>query len=248
VKSFGAKPLVTLIMACGLLLFVAIASHAGIIYSGPVNLSPTGFATPVNFDLNSDGTDDFEFGTTNDPDIIDDGREIFFKGLTGNAFVRANDVVVFTFRSFKVVQAGQVIDSHFLDPYPFAVSSTGDRNLNGYVGLDLVNGTNTNFGWAHFSMTNNGQLYGIDITLVDYAYETVPRLGIMAGATNEASEILPLSIQPSSTNSMILSWGIGVLQSSPQIMGPYADMTNATPPYVNDPSAAQQLFRVRIPQ
>jgi hypothetical protein len=236
------------IAAFGLLLLVTVVSHAGVIYSGPVNLSPTGFATHINFDLNLDGTNDFEFGTTNDPDIMGGDREIFFKGLTGKAYVRANEVVIFTFRSFKVVQAGQIIDSNFLNPYPFGVSVTGNGDLNGYVGLDLVNGTNTNFGWAHFSVTNNGQLYGIDITLVDYAYETVPSLGIMAGATNEASEILPLSIQSVSSNSMILNWGIGILQSSSQIVGPYVDITNATPPYINDTSAAQRFFHVRIPQ
>ncbi len=227
---------------------MSIASRAEVIYSGLVNLSPPGLTTHINFDLNLDGTNDFEFGTTNDPDIMGEDREIFFKGLTGKAYVRANDVIVFTFRSFKVVQAGQIIDSNFLGPYPFGVSATGNGDLNGYVGLDLVNGTNTNFGWAHFSTTNNGQLFGIDIILVDYAYETVPGLGIIAGATNEVSEILPLSIQASSTNSMILNWGIGVLQSSPQIIGPYADLTNATPSYVNDTTATQQFFRVRIPQ
>jgi hypothetical protein len=248
VSNFHNKLSAKWTAAFGLLLLVTTVSRAGIIYSGPVNLSPPGFANHVNFDLNLDGTNDFEFGTTNDPDIMGEEREIFFKGLTGKAYVRANDVVFFTFRSFKVVQAGQIIDSNFLNPYPFGVSVTGDGDLNGYVGLDLVNGTNTNFGWAHFSATNNGQIYGVDITLVDYAYETVPGLGIMAGATNEASEILPLSIESLSTNNVVLNWGIGILQSSPQIIGPYADLTNATPPYLSDTSAMQQFFRVRIPQ
>ena len=250
-KSFGTRPLFRRIIAVGLLLLVTSGSRAGVIYSGPVNLTISGFASHANFDLNLDGTNDFEFGTTNDPDITGGDRDIFVKGLTGRAYVRANDVVFFTLRTFKVVQAGQIIDSHFLNPYPFGVSGTDNSSggrLDGYVGLDLVDSTNTNFGWAHFLVQTNGQAFGIDVTLVDYAYETVPSLGIMAGATNEASEILPLSIQSLSTNSMTLNWGIGILQSAPQIIGPYADLTNAIPPYANDTSSTQQFFRVRIPQ
>jgi len=61
----------------------------------------------------------------------------------------------------------------------------GDWGMNnvteGYVGLEMFNGTSTNFGWVRL-------LYNLPaktLTLVDYAYETTPGEGIIAGATNE---------------------------------------------------------------
>lgn len=46
----------------------------------------------------------------------------------------------------------------------------------------------------------------------------------------------------------VVIWTGGVLQSAPNVTGPYTDMTGATSPYTNTPSAAQQFYRVRIPQ
>lgn len=46
---------------------------------------------------------------------------------------------------------------------------------------------------------------------------------------------------------LVLTWTGGVLQSAPNVTGPYSDMTGVTSPYTNAPSAAQRFYRVRIP-
>lgn len=46
---------------------------------------------------------------------------------------------------------------------------------------------------------------------------------------------------------VVLTWSKGVLQSAPNVAGPYSDMAGLTSPYTNTPSGAQQFYRVRIP-
>ncbi len=62
------------------------------------------------------------------------------------------------------------------------------------------------------------------------------------------SVILPaVSLQVQTINGqVVLIWTGGVLQSAPNVTGPYTDMTGVTSPFTNAPSGAQQFYRVRI--
>jgi hypothetical protein len=45
---------------------------------------------------------------------------------------------------------------------------------------------------------------------------------------------------------LVLSWSQGTLQGASQVSGPYTDISSATSPYTNSPTASQQYFRVRV--
>jgi hypothetical protein len=45
---------------------------------------------------------------------------------------------------------------------------------------------------------------------------------------------------------IVLTWTVGTLQSSPNVAGPYTDVTGAISPYTLAPSSPQQYFRVRV--
>jgi hypothetical protein len=66
---------------------------------------------------------------------------------------------------------------------------TAAGNNEGYVGLELTEGTSTNYGWAHFIYNTNGvppdnKDNGV-LRLIDAAIETTPGVGIRAGQTAE---------------------------------------------------------------
>jgi hypothetical protein len=94
--------------------------------------------------------------------------------------------------SAKRFDAGEIIDgtslfdgnqelSHF-EYFAGQVLEYGEfRNTTGYVGLRMTDGQNVYYGWMRVSVTNydNAQFAG---TLIDWAYENTPGLGIAAGA------------------------------------------------------------------
>jgi len=60
----------------------------------------------------------------------------------------------------------------------------GPATNSGYVGLVLVNGGVTNFGWAHFRWsvpTSNSDDTNAQLTLIEGAYESTPNTGIRTG-------------------------------------------------------------------
>src|ERR1035438_3426167 len=78
----------------------------------------------------------------------------------------------------------------------------------GYVGLVMVNGGVTNYGWAHFTWSDSDTAYGTPdpayyaITLIDGAYQTVPNTGILAADGTPGVPIISSinSSSPSPTN------------------------------------------------
>lgn len=57
----------------------------------------------------------------------------------------------------------------------------------------------------------------------------------------------PVSLQAQAINGqVVLIWTGGVLQSAPNVAGPYTDMTSVASPYTNIPASAQQFYRVRV--
>jgi hypothetical protein len=45
---------------------------------------------------------------------------------------------------------------------------------------------------------------------------------------------------------LVLTWPSGTLQSAPNVTGTYTNITSATSPYTNNPTAGQQFFRVQV--
>ena len=69
---------------------------------------------------------------------------------------------------------------------------TAAGNVEGYVGLELTQGSTTNYGWAHFIYDSAGTPpNNVDtgtLTLVDAAVESTPGLGILTGQTAEPAK------------------------------------------------------------
>jgi hypothetical protein len=173
-------------------------AHGAILYSGPINdvLPVSNGAYLGPFDMNGDGIGDFALGFADN-----DNQKPYIQGFPTD--VPGSTVLVGTNQNnLPVTLFGTLIDSNYLGP---TSNSSGDGWFNqedddgnahyvgawltsadteGYVGMELWDGSgNTNFGWVH--IIYDSAITPNTLTLVDYAYETTPFLGIIAGATNE---------------------------------------------------------------
>ncbi|HEY3915199.1 MAG TPA: immunoglobulin domain-containing protein, partial [Verrucomicrobiae bacterium] len=144
---------------------------------------------------------------------------------------------------------GSLIDSNYLAPTPASFNvyfdldggahSVGDfvagAITEGYVGLELWDstGSTNNYGWARviYDAVDSPK----SLTLVDYAYETTPFEGIIAGATNEVG-VPDIYIQPQSQTNGI---GAGVQFSVTFLASPAPTLqwqvgpASGTGPYTN---------------
>lgn len=177
----------TLAVASGSVLAAGMAQGA-IVYTGPINAQLGNNDTYTIYNMYGDGQVDytvwFDNSNANKPFI--DCRD---SAGAGNAWVlaKANTGVPLT-------QFGTNFDSAYAATYPtnklgylyqnYDANVVGDWpnsvNSEGYVGLALVNGSSTNFGWIHLMYNAAGNTK--TVTLVDYAYESDVNKGIIAGA------------------------------------------------------------------
>src|SRR5665213_3619582 len=168
-------------------------AHGAILYSGPIT-SNNSFPYPSNggfIDMNQDGTNDFVLnwnGSASKPFIV---------GVSNS--VPGSAVLTTATDGLPLTLFGTLINSNYAptvdygDAYFYqngggtTVGSWGTSVSNeAYVGVEMWDGAgNTNYGWVR--VIDNGTLATKTLTLVDYAYETTPFLGIIAGATNDAS-------------------------------------------------------------
>jgi len=109
--------------------------------------------------------------------------------------------------------------------------------------------TNIYFLTYNSSPSSHGQIYRINsdnsTTLV---IKDVGLTGTTAGlCVMDIEQVLPiLSIQQVGAD-VIINWTDGgVLQSAPQVNGPYADVPGATAPYTNANTGSQHYFRVKV--
>jgi hypothetical protein len=145
--------------------------------------------------MNGDGVGDFSvgfvdiFGTVNPQKPYIQGDP---SGVPGSAVLvsPASDTLPDT-------QFGVMIDEHYLGPttnssgnaFFFQENDDSSGNVGawpssveteGYVGMELWDGDgNTNYAWVH--IIYDGAVSPKTLTVVDYAYETTPFTGIMAG-------------------------------------------------------------------
>ncbi len=188
-------------------------AQGAVTYSGPINTTlPKGSGATIPFDLNGEGTDDFTLGfdgVSSSPGPNNSNKPY----LTGSPASAPGSTPLAQLASdgwygLPVAPFGTLVNSSYLTPVPGTAPGSARAYLNqdnqgtvdpkyptigawgvnspteGYVGLEMYDNTGlsiTNFGWAQLIYNNNlGTL-----TLVDYAYETTPGVGIVAGATNE---------------------------------------------------------------
>jgi hypothetical protein len=199
-------------------------AQGAVTYSGLINTTlPKGSGATIQFDLNGDGMDDFTVGfdgvgnpgpnNYNKPYIT--GIPDSVPGSTPLAQLASDG-----WYGLPVTPFGTMIDSSYLTPVPDTAPGTARAYLNqdnqgdvdpkypviggwgvnspteGYVGLEMYDNAGlsiTNFGWAQLIYNNNLGTF----TLVDYAYETTPGVGIPAGATNEVGAPI-IYVEPAS--------------------------------------------------
>ncbi|MGA2747198.1 MAG: LamG-like jellyroll fold domain-containing protein [Verrucomicrobiota bacterium] len=188
------KQIITLLSGSAMASGVA---HGAILYSGPVNeVLPVGGVDYMgSFDMNGDGVGDFALGFAGN-----NNQKPYIQGFpTG---VPGSTVLVGTNQNnLPVTLFGTMINSNYLGP---TSNGSGDgwfnqedddgsahyvgswptsQDTEGYVGMELWDASgNTNFGWVH--VIYDSAITPNTLTLVDYAYETTPFLGIIAGETN----------------------------------------------------------------
>lgn len=157
------------------------SAKAEVIYSGPVDL----FAldnTPVSFDLDFDGENDFDFFFGNNNSEKPSIRTVNFSnnGPGQNLVFAKNDL-----EGLPVLQVGAVIgengpenfyrETWFYRAWESSEGVVGDwynadgETVTGYVGLAIPReGGDYNYGYAHFSVNVQGKF----MELHDFAYET----------------------------------------------------------------------------
>ena len=187
-----------LILAFSLLLFT-LSAPAAVVYSGVQNV-----AIPLHFDgvyvnLITNATSTSEPGTWTTGAWINP----FFGGtqVASNEIVRPS-VVTGTAGSEQLIKftlAAEIDATNFYaSTYNGSTTHTGPTltqfavGIKGYIGLKILQGANTHFGWA--SMTVNDSGAG---TLHDWAYNTTANEGIYAGtqlAVPEPSRALLLAM------------------------------------------------------
>lgn len=183
-------------------------AHGGVIYSGPLNLQQTSTATVTRqgVDMTGDGVNDFAFGfeATSPPKPYVDARTYVENALPNQSGIIG--VLTYANTGLPVTPAGTMIDAAYAATYPpQPVTDTAGRGYmyeNGdgtavvgdwsntattdaYVGVELSLSGGTSFGWLHF--IDDPVSDPLSLTLVDYAYESTPNVGITAGVIPEPS-------------------------------------------------------------
>jgi hypothetical protein len=158
----------------------------------------------LTLDLNQDGTPDFSiYGSSTKPSIDN-------TPAPASSFVLASSAN----QGLPLTAAGTVINSTYQSAQSTGYfnektvglsgvtvgnwTAAGDNE--GYVGLELVAGSVTNYGWAHFIYNATNVTHNINATgtirLVDAAMETAPNTSIPAGKTADTSA--PVVVVPPS--------------------------------------------------
>lgn len=201
-------------------------AHGQISYSGPINYvlsipSPnSGPVASTTFEMN--GYNSFFVGwdgtsTSNYQKPYIAGEPNNSPGAAILAQYVANDGGGNASYGLPVTTAGTMINSSYLTPdytnhsnygYAYFFQDGNGKQIGGwtntastdaYVGIELWNGAGgTNFGWIELDYNGPAQT----LTVVDWAYQTTPGVGILAGAVPEPA-----------TSGIVLA-GIGALYFS----------------------------------
>src|ERR1035438_6460406 len=180
-------------------------AHGGVIYSGPLNLQQ-GYGTLYRqgVDMTGDGINDFAFGyEANAQKPYVDARTFVGTDVPGQSGILS--VLTKANTGLPVTPAGTTIDASYAATYPPQPASAGrgymyeDGNgdsvpvgdwsntsmTEGYVGIELALPGGTSYGWLQFidnPVTTN-------LTLVDWAYQSTPGVGIETSIIPEPSGV-----------------------------------------------------------
>ena len=163
-------------------------AHGGIVYTPLSPATTLTIADSTSIDLNNDGTADFQvrfdgYGSTMNA----------AKPFINSYDINTADVLSYSNSGVPITAYGTMIDASFLAPnkdgylyQDYNQNVVGDWPANAdtdaYVGVELINGTSTNFGWVRleYNATNPNSK---TLIVKGYAYEDQPGVGIVAGAT-----------------------------------------------------------------
>jgi hypothetical protein len=182
-------------------------AQGAVVYSGPLNLQQNFVSSPglsrQGVDMTGDGINDFAFGYEANVALKPyvDARTTVDAALPTQSGIIG--VLTKANTGFPVTSAGTMIDSSFAAAYPPQPLSAGrgymytadgsavigdwsnTATTDAYVGVELALSGGTSFGWLHFIDNPAGTPQ--TLTLVDYAYQSAPNLGIEAGVIPEPS-------------------------------------------------------------
>ena len=136
--------------------------------------------TSANFDVFGDGSD-FTLGYS----ANNRGKPYINNTPNPNAYVFAGSN-----QGLPITPFGVTVNSTFLTQQTSGLLEQNGGNWPesadtfGFVGLELVSGSNTNYGWARIFLHDTGTSAST-MTLVDCAYETSNNVTIITGQTNE---------------------------------------------------------------
>ncbi len=177
------------------------AAHGAVLYT-PFNTTMALNAT-LDFDLNQDGASDYllKFDGGAAKPYIDNGPSFGTAFVLGEAslglpLTPAGTMIDGSYESLQTrVYFNQDHDGNVVGGWTVA----GD--IEGYVGLEMIDGEGTHYGWAHFIYNQNGVSPYDSATgtlrLVDTAIETVADVGILTGQTAETGQPV-VAVPPSS--------------------------------------------------
>jgi hypothetical protein len=182
-------------------------AQGGVVYSGALNLQQSwsdasGAVTRQSVKMGISATNDFAFGFENNalkPYV--DSRT--YVGTDAGGTSGLVSLLTKANRGLPVTASGTMIDSSYAASYP--TSSDGRAYMyqddsqsvagnwsntavtDAYVGIKLNLSGNTSYGWLHF--IDNPTASPQRLTLVDWAYQSTPGVGIAAGVVPEPSAL-----------------------------------------------------------
>ena len=176
-------------------------AQGSVFYSGPLSLQQTYSASNYRqgVSMGVSGTNDFVFGFEADPTKpYVDART--FVGADAGGTSGLMSLLAKANHGLPVTPGGTMIDASYAALYPAIPAGraylykdgdtgnvTGDwsgtATTEGYVGIELALGGGTSYGWLHLIDNPSAS----SLTLVDWAYESTPNLGIETPVVPEPS-------------------------------------------------------------
>jgi len=179
-------------------------AQGSVVYSGSLNLQQTFDSNNYRQAVNITGgaNSDFYFGyeTAANKPYVDARNPLGTTSQSGLVSIlgKANN-------GLPVTTAGTMIDASYASLYPVVDGSIGARGYmyyndagdtvigdwsntavtDAYVGIELSLSGGTSYGWVHF--IDNPTTSPVSLTLVDWAYQSTPGVGIQASVIPEPS-------------------------------------------------------------
>ena len=193
-------------------MILSVSANAQIVYHDivPDTTITALYATyTYNLDLNGDGTTDFLIKAARPRGRYPESPITSYTSITPQG---SNTFISTTLNTVKKLAFGDTISSNqawhnttfqYLKQWyqqfsiPPVTTNTGDWDnvVDGYVGLQLINGGQTYYGWVRMDVSVSTSF--ASMTIKDYAYNSIPNQPIFAGETTIATGIIENSFASS---------------------------------------------------